>query len=45
MSEISATLDDLSKDHKISKERIRQIESAAIEKIKREVLRLKMKDL
>ena len=40
MSEISSTLDDLSKDYNISRERIRQIEMAAIEKIKKEVLRL-----
>lgn len=40
MSEVSATLDDLSKVYKISKERIRQVEKSALEKIKKEVERL-----
>ena len=40
MSEIMSTLDDLSKTYKISKERIRQIEVGAMEKIKKEILRL-----
>jgi RNA polymerase sigma-32 factor len=41
MSEVSSTLDELSKTHKISRERIRQIEEAALNKIKKEVARLK----
>lgn len=40
MSEIMSTLDDLSRIYKISKERIRQIEVGAMEKIKKEILRL-----
>lgn len=40
MSEVSATLEDLSKDHKISRERVRQIEVAAMNKIKVEIQKL-----
>ncbi len=43
MSEISMTLDDLSKIYKISRERIRQLEQNALEKIKKEILRLQNK--
>ncbi len=43
MSEISATLDELSKTHNVSKERIRQIEAAAMEKVRKEVVRLQYK--
>jgi len=39
LSESSSTLEDLSKIYKISKERVRQIEAAALEKIKKEVRR------
>ncbi len=42
MSEVSSTLDDLSRVYNISKERIRQIESAAMEKIKKEIQRLQL---
>ncbi len=40
MSEVSATLEDLSKDHKISRERVRQIEAAAMNKIRIEIQKL-----
>lgn len=40
MSEVSMTLDELSKIYNISRERIRQVEASAIEKIKKEVARL-----
>lgn len=40
MSEVSTTLEELSKAHNISRERIRQIESASLEKMKKEILRL-----
>lgn len=40
MSEVSTTLEDLSKAYNISRERIRQIESSALEKIKKEIFRL-----
>lgn len=40
MSEVVTTLEELSKDYNISRERIRQIESSALEKIKKEILRL-----
>ncbi len=40
MSEISMTLEELSKIYKISRERIRQLEQNALEKIKKEILRL-----
>lgn len=40
MSEVSTTLEELSQSYKISRERIRQIESAALEKMKKEILRL-----
>ncbi|HLD77136.1 MAG TPA: RNA polymerase factor sigma-32 [Rickettsiales bacterium] len=43
MSEISMTLEDLSKIYKISRERIRQLEQNALEKIKKEILRLQQK--
>lgn len=42
MSEVSSTLDDLSKVYNISKERIRQIEAVAMEKIKKEIQRLQL---
>lgn len=40
LTEPASTLDDLSKIYKISKERVRQIEVAALEKIKKEARRL-----
>ncbi len=40
MSEVSATLEELSKIYKISRERIRQLEANALEKIKKEIIRL-----
>ena len=40
MSEVATTLEELSKAYKISRERIRQIESSSLEKIKKEILRL-----
>lgn len=40
MSENSATLEDLSQIYKISRERVRQIEAQAIEKIKKEIRKL-----
>lgn len=40
MSEVSATLEDLSKDYKISRERVRQIEAAAMNKIRIEIQKL-----
>ncbi len=40
MSEVSMTLEELSKIYKISRERIRQLEMSALEKIKKEVSRL-----
>ncbi len=40
MSEVVTTLEELSKAYKISRERIRQIESSSLEKIKKEILRL-----
>ncbi len=40
MSEIVITLEELSKAYNISRERIRQIEASALEKIKKEILRL-----
>lgn len=43
MSEVSMTLEDLSKIYKISRERIRQLEQNALEKIKKEILRLQNK--
>ena len=43
MSEVSMTLEELSQAYSISRERIRQIESAALEKIKKEILRLSQK--
>ncbi len=43
MSEVSTTLEELSQAHSISRERIRQIESAALAKIKKEILRLSRK--
>jgi len=43
MSEDSLTLEDLSQQYKVSRERIRQIEENAINKIKKEVQRLQKK--
>jgi len=43
MSEVSTTLEELSQAYNISRERIRQIESAAFAKIKKEILRLSSK--
>ena len=43
MSEVSTTLEELSQTYNISRERIRQIEAAALEKIKKEILRLSKK--
>lgn len=43
MSEISMTLEDLSQIYKISRERIRQLEQNALEKIKKEIMRLQNK--
>lgn len=40
MSEVSSTLEELSKHYNISRERIRQIEQNALEKLKKEILRL-----
>lgn len=40
MSEVVTTLEELSKAYNISRERIRQIESSSLEKIKKEILRL-----
>ncbi len=40
MSEVSSTLEELSKIYKISKERIRQLEGSALEKIKKEIIRI-----
>ncbi len=40
LSEKSQTLDVLSKNYKISKERVRQIESAALSKMKSEIIKL-----
>lgn len=40
MSEVVTTLEELSKAYNISRERIRQIESNSLEKIKKEILRL-----
>lgn len=40
MSEVSSTLEELSKDYNISRERIRQIEQSALEKLKKEILKL-----
>lgn len=40
MSEVSTTLEELSKIYKISRERIRQLEANALEKIKKEIIRL-----
>lgn len=40
MSEVSSTLEELSKDYNISRERIRQIEQTALEKLKKEILKL-----
>ena len=38
LSENIATLDDLSKKHKVSRERIRQIETKAFEKLQKAIL-------
>jgi len=38
LSENIATLDDLSKKHKVSRERIRQIEAKAFEKLQKAIL-------
>ncbi len=43
MSEVAMTLEELSKAYNISRERIRQIETNALEKIKKEILRLSKK--
>ncbi len=43
MSEVSTTLEELSQAYHISRERIRQIESAALEKMKKEIFRLSTK--
>jgi RNA polymerase sigma-32 factor len=40
LTEPASTLEELSKVYQISKERVRQIEAAALEKIKKEVRRL-----
>ena len=40
MSEHPLTLEDLSQIYKVSRERIRQIEESAINKIKKEVLKV-----
>lgn len=40
MSEVSSTLEDLSKDYKVSRERVRQIEAAAMNKIRVEIKKL-----
>ena len=40
LTEPALTLEDLSKIYKISKERVRQIEAVALEKIKKEARRL-----
>jgi len=45
MSEISMTLEELSKIYKISRERIRQIEQNALDKMKKEIIRLQNKKL
>lgn len=43
MSEVTMTLEELSKTYKISRERIRQLEANAMAKIKKEILRLQEK--
>jgi len=43
MSEVNMTLEELSKTYNISRERIRQIENNALEKIKKEILNLSTK--
>lgn len=45
MSEISMTLEELSKIYKISRERIRQIEQNALDKMKKEIIRLQNRKL
>ena len=44
LSENSATLEELSKIYKVSKERVRQIEAAALEKIRKEIMALQPKE-
>ncbi len=43
MSEVAMTLEELSKMYNISRERIRQLEANALEKIKKEIIRLQNK--